>query len=452
MFSTNPPKFPLKICQEAKEIKTCLSAPHTVKGFANDMTVISPNILAHSSAVKIIDQKASSLDLILKPEKCVSFLYDGKDIDKRSTFSLSHGSTHNISVAPWKVLGHILAVSPTGSRKASAKRLEDKLLAAVKNIDNRPIRGEFKIWILKNYLAPSLYFLLMVDLISENALATLQRELTKFIKRWLNLPRCCTLAAVYHPEVLNLPFLSYCRKQAKLSMVGALEFSSDPTIKECLTLLKDPEFLKRLDIPRDTCTILEAAHESISSITKTAIKRKAKEILYQHQGEYWNSTLTPLEVQSKFKDIILFEPQSRTQSVQTTCPLQIVKNLNLQTGLPAGQLLFLIRAGADCLPTPLNLLRWHYRVCNKCPLCNSPTPMSAHILNGCQEALIQGQYTWRHDSVLNCLLSSVRETLSATAHLYADIPTWRASESPPATIPTTRARPDMVLIEDLLTS
>lgn len=196
----------------------------------------------------------------------------------------SHSSTRNIAAAPWKVLGHILAVSPTGSRKASAKRLDDKLLSAVKNIDNRPIRGEFKIWILKNYLAPSLYFQLMVDLISENALATLQCKLTKFIKRWLNLPQCCTLATVYHPEVLNFPFLPHCRKQAKLSMVGALEFSSDPTIKECLTLLKDPEFLKRLDIPSDTCTIIEAARESICSITKTAIKRKAKEILHQHHS------------------------------------------------------------------------------------------------------------------------------------------------------------------------
>ena len=223
-------------------------------------------------------------------------------------------------------------------------------------------------------------------------------------------------------------------------MVGALEFSSDPTIKECLTLLKDPEFLKWLDIPSDTCTILEAARESISSITKTAIKRKAKEILHQHQAEYWNSTLTSLEVQSKFKGIVLLEPQSQTWN-------------RLQAGLPAGQLSFLIRAGTDCLPTPLNLRRWHYRVCNKCPLCNSPTPTSAHILNGCQEALTQGRYTWRHDSVLNCLLSNVLETLSATSHLHADIPSWRASESPPATVPTnistTRARPDMVLIEDL---
>ena len=210
----------------------------------------------------------------------------------------------------------------------------------------------------------------MVDLISENALATLQRKLTQFIKRWLNLPRSCTLATV----------------------------------------------------------------------TKTAIKRKAKEILHQHQAEYWNSTLTPLEVQSKFKDIVLLEPQLRTWN-------------RLQAGLPAGQLSFLIRAGADCLPTPLNLRCWHYRVCNKCALCNSSTPTSAHILNGYQEALTQGRYTWRHNSVLNCLLSSVRETLSATSHLYADIPTWRASESPPATIltniSTTLVRPDMVLIEDL---
>ena len=189
-----------------------------------------------------------------------------------------------------------------------------------------------------------------------------------------------------------------------------------------------------MDIPSDTCSILESAHESISLITKTAIKRKAKEILYQHQAEYWNSTLTPLEVQSKFKDIVLLEPQSQTWN-------------RLQAGLPAGQLSFLI------CRLPTNLQRWHYRVCNKCPLYNSPAPTSAHILNGCQEALIQGRCTWRHDSVLNCLLSSVRETLPATAHLYVDIPTWRASESPPATIPTnistTQARPDMVLIEDL---
>ena len=173
---------------------------------------------------------------MLKVEKCVSFLFDGKSVDKKSTVPLSSGSTHNISEAPWKVLGLLIAATPTGSRKTSAKKLESKLLSSIKKIDSRPIRGEFKIWILKDYLAPSLYFLQMVDLLSENSLVSIQQKLTKFIKKWLNLPRCCTLAAIYHPDVLKLPFLPQCREHAKLSMVSALEATSDPAIKECLSI------------------------------------------------------------------------------------------------------------------------------------------------------------------------------------------------------------------------
>ena len=71
----------------------------------------------------------------------------------------------------------------------------------------------------------------------------LQSKLTKFIKKWLNLPRCLTQAAIYHPDVLQLPFLPQIREQAKISMVTALEFSSDPYVKELLCLLKDPSFL-----------------------------------------------------------------------------------------------------------------------------------------------------------------------------------------------------------------
>ena len=95
-------------------------------------------------------------------------------------------------------------------------------------------------------------FLLMVDLISENSLASIQQKLTKYIKRWLNLPQCCTLAAVYHPDVLKLPFLPHCRERAKLSVVSSYEFTNDPAIKECLVLLNDLEFLNQMDIYRET--------------------------------------------------------------------------------------------------------------------------------------------------------------------------------------------------------
>ena len=70
----------------------------------------------------------------------------------------------------------------------------------------------------------------------------LQSKLTKF-KKWLNLHCCLTQAAIYHPDILQLPFLPQIREQAKLSMVMALEFTSDPYVKEFYVFWKTPVFL-----------------------------------------------------------------------------------------------------------------------------------------------------------------------------------------------------------------
>ena len=128
--------------------------------------------------------------------------------------------------------------------------------------------------------------------------------------------------------------------------------------------------------------MLLTARESISQVTNSSRPPSIKSImtksLREQHNDYWNSSLDHLTVQSKFKDIIDLEPESRTWN-------------RLLAGLPAGQLSFLIRAGADCLPTPLSPHRWGFRVSSSCPLCNSPSPTTAHILNGCQEALTQGR-------------------------------------------------------------
>jgi len=79
----------------------------------------------------------------------------------------------------------------------------------------RPIRGEYKTWILKHYLAPSIPFLLMIDTTSEQCWTKIQSNLNKFNKKWLNLPRYRTLAAVYHPDVINLLFLPILKSKPK---------------------------------------------------------------------------------------------------------------------------------------------------------------------------------------------------------------------------------------------
>lgn len=125
----------------------------------------------------------------------------------------SDGSTHIISEAPTKIVGHL--INSAKSKTDSAKKLESKLLPAVEKIDSRPIRGEYKTWILKHYLAPFIHLLLMIDTISEQCLTKIQSKLNKFNKKWLNLPRCRTLAAVYHLDVINLLFLPHPQEQAK---------------------------------------------------------------------------------------------------------------------------------------------------------------------------------------------------------------------------------------------
>ena len=128
------------------------------------------------------------------------------------------------------------------SRQAGSERIRKQVKEALRLINQRPVRGEYKVWIYKNYLAPSLFFLLAVDAIPESTIKFLHSSATKLIKKWLNLPRCTTLAAIFHPEVLNLLFLPYLKERAKLAFVSQIEATKDPYIRQAQAILNLPEY------------------------------------------------------------------------------------------------------------------------------------------------------------------------------------------------------------------
>ena len=115
-----------------------------------------------------------------------------------------------------------------------------------------------------------------------------------------------------------------------------------PLLRNLLCLLKDPCFLKRMDIPTSVYSALEAAQRSVDNISMKSVKISSQ----KSHAKFWDDTLDPLQVQSKFKDIVSLEPESHTWN-------------RILSGLPAKQLSFLLRASTDCLPTPLNLHHWH---------------------------------------------------------------------------------------------
>ena len=415
---------------------------HKVKAFADDLSLIHSSPSVHQEELQIIESHCQDLDLKIRPDKCVSLAFNGTSMMK-FTCPLSSGPTAPIQTKPTKILGQMIGKDATTTRSAASTKLKSRFLTALSNIDSRPIRGEYKAWILKNYLAPSMFFHLAVDKVSDSVLKKLQSQATKLLKKWLTLPRSSTLSVLFHPFVMNFPHLPNLRDKAKLSLLASIASSSDHLVREASLLLSDGDFTRRQCIPEHIYPLLKAAKDSVDSlqlstdpVATRALKAAAAKQLNTHNAAKWDAQLDGLQVQSKFKDIVTLE---------SDCP---VWN-RIISGLPSKQMSFVLRAGSDTLPTPLNLARWKIQSNPHCPLCGSRNPTTLHILNSCVSALNQGRYTWRHDSVLSCIVSWLTPTLGEDKCMYADLPGHRASDSPPATIPTdilsTSCRPDLFL-------
>ena len=218
-------------------------------------------------------------------------------------------------------------------------------------------------------------------------------------KKWLKLPRNATQAILYHPKVLNVS-----KAKAKLSLLVALNRSTDHLIQELRPLLSSESFTQGvLDIPAACASIFKAASESVTSLP--ALKKQCKEQLTSMTTQHWDNHLRTLQVQKMFADIVALEEENHSWR-------KITRN-----GLTSGQLSFLLKTGSDTLPTPMNLRHMHIQHGSQCPLCSSVRPITAHILNSCFTALNQGRYSWRHDSVLKELSSLYSPTLCRLGRL-----------------------------------
>jgi hypothetical protein len=83
----------------------------------------------------------------------------------------------------------------------------------------------------------------------------------------------------------------------------------------------------------------------------------------------------------------------------------------LRSGTTRG-IIFAVNATADTLPTRPNLSRWgRTEISRTCPLCGLRSATIGHVLNHCPPSLMQGRYTWRHDSVLAAIIDVILERL-----------------------------------------
>ena len=117
--------YPLKkIRGEASHRKTIYTIPHKVKAFADDLSLIHSSPSVHQQELSAIDSHCLDLDLVIRPDKCVSFVFDGSSMKSSSSFSLSSGQSIPIHVKPTKILGQTIGKDPSTTRSAAFSKLK----------------------------------------------------------------------------------------------------------------------------------------------------------------------------------------------------------------------------------------------------------------------------------------------------------------------------------------
>ena len=205
---------------------------------------------------------------------------------------LNFGSlTKCIKSNPTKFLGQIVSMSNNTTCQLSASALSSTINDSLQRINNSPIRGDYKIWIYRNYLVPSIFFQLSVNKYTKSFISKLQAKITKFLKSWLHLPRSSTLSILYHPDVLKLPYIPHTLEKAKLKCLSTITSSLDPAVSElqnCADIVRNS-----LSVPNTCLEVFTSIVESVSKDTphySQHINRTPAKLM-EFTSEYASSTI-----------------------------------------------------------------------------------------------------------------------------------------------------------------
>ena len=111
---------------------------------------------------------------------------------------------------------------------------------------------------------------------------------------------------------------------------------------------------------------------------------------------------------------------------------------SVQSRLPKNIFNFTVRYINNSLPTQKNLVKWGLSSSADCSFCSSPESL-LHVISCCKAYLDEGRFTWRHNSVLNFIASSL--VSAEQSKLYVDLPGFIT----PSVITGDQLRPELLL-------
>ena len=142
---------------------TVYSTPHKVKVYADDLTVISTSPVELQETVNLVGVRCKDVCLNIRLDKCYSLVNDGKAATHFPCITASGGSITSIVEKPTTFLGSIVAYNSKSRKKLANSAFSTILTAHLQGLDRAPVRGEYKVWMYRRYVIPSLHYELSVN-------------------------------------------------------------------------------------------------------------------------------------------------------------------------------------------------------------------------------------------------------------------------------------------------
>ena len=402
-----------------------------MKAFMDDLFLMSPSV---ASTQALLDRCTSALSwarMAFRATKSRSIVISVGKVQNITPFSVpspdgtSTDIIPSIHSNPVRFLGRTINVSL--SDKDAIEDFTERLLHGLSLIDKSSHRGIHKVWILQHLLIPRLRWPILIYEVSITTIIKLEQKFSSFIRKWLRLHHSISNLCLYSsvsPCPLPIKSLSSVLKSAKVSGHLLLRDSVDPAVSS--------------NVP-----VLKAGAWSVSeAVVEAERKLDFKKVLGYHQTNRaglgsFKLPETPETRSHDYRKLIAStmlesdEDLDKARAVQLhlqgnwTKWCDFVKcDLSWKTllAMPQPLISFVLGATYDTLPSPSNLKRWNLPAEPSCFLCAKSVCTTAHILGACKIALNQGRFTYRHDTVLNELVSSLNTFLETYEPQLTPIP------------------------------
>ena len=390
-----------------------------IKAFMDDLFLKTNNLQSTQNLLNRTNTALSWARMKLKPSKSKSLIITNGRINQNKQLTITFDNqvliipsiVHN----PVKFLGRAISFSLKDSDQVEV--FSCAVTKGLSLIDKSFHRGVHKVWILQHLLVPRLRWPLLIYEIPVTVVARLEQKISCFIRKWLKLHNSTSNISLYSsvsPCPLPLKSLSAIQKAAKVSGHLLLRDSADDYVSQAHVELK-------------------AGNLAVSENVKEAEELlDFKKVLGYHQtNKAGFGSLSIPEVPPKrsheYRKLVsslveeIDQNKVEAKAVQLSLQGQWTKWCNFVRfdlswksllAMPQPLVSFCIGATYDTLPSPSNLHRWNISTEKSCVLCSKSICTTAHILGACKVALIQGRYTFRHDSVLSVIVSAIKNFLS----------------------------------------